>query len=265
MIKQEYNKYTEDVKVACGLGGDAYKFINLIVNIKNPTSIEKSKETADTIRTLHTRYSSLIDNLKHFKDKNMIDLDHDLIKNEEMNIINNIISHIKQIETETLCEERSKYQSVKEIYTTIGSKNEADEYDGEIACVNQEIDDNKTMAKSYESEAYEYAEKFKKTSKIGFVLHYSGCKETYGDAIKRYRSAKSTYEQIGNDCRSDSDRVSADIREIEDRFDQLETFRSTTILGSIIIFVLLLINAMAVERKRIPERRIEKRCRKLWR
>lgn len=264
-IKQEYNRYTEDVKVACGLGDDAYEFINLIVNIKYPTSIEKSKETADTVRTLHTKYNSLMDNLKHFKDKNLIGLDYGTIEDEEMAAVNNIVSHIKQIEPETLCEERSKYQNIKEIYTTIGLKNQADEYDEEIVRVNQEIDDNKTIAKSYEDEACKYAEEFKKTSGIGFVLHYSDCRETYGDAIKQYGSAKSTYEYIGSDCKSDYDRVNDDIGEIMNRFDQLEKFRSTTIFLSMFIFGLLLINAIGVERRRIPERRIEERCRKLWR
>ncbi|MEA1865818.1 MAG: hypothetical protein U9N46_11650, partial [Euryarchaeota archaeon] len=144
-------------------------------------------------------------------------------------------------------------------------KKEADIYDGEIAYVTREINDNITIAKNYESEALGYAEKFKKTSNIGFMLHHSNSKETYGAAIERYESAKSTYEQIGNDCRIDSDRVAGDIGELKGTLDQLETFRSTTILGFIAIFVLLLINAVAVELKRIPEKRIENRCRKLWR
>ena len=264
-VEQDYNKHTEDVKVACEFGNNAYEFIDVIGSIKYPTSIQESGDAVDVVSTLHTKYTSLTDYSKHFRDKNMIDLDHDTIKNEEMNTVNNIVSSIKRIKPETLCEERSKYQSIKEIYMIVGSKKEADIYDGEIAYVTREINDNLTIAKNYESEALGYAEKFKKTSNIGFMLHHSNSQETYGAAIERYESAKSTYELIGNDCRIDSDRVAGDIRELEGKLDQLETFRSTTILGSIVIFVLLLINAVAVELKRIPEKRIENRCRKLWR
>ncbi|HIE32045.1 MAG TPA: hypothetical protein EYP67_06665 [Methanosarcinales archaeon] len=195
----------------------------------------------------------------------MIDLDYGTIEDEEMTTVNNIVSSIKQIEPDTLCEERSKYQNIKEIYATIGLKTEANEYDEEIVRVNQEIGDNKVVAKSYEDEAFKYAEEFKKTSGIGFVLHYSDCRETYSDAVKEYESAKSAYEYIGSDCKSDYGRVNDDIGEIVERFDQLEKFRSTTIFLSMFIFGLLLINAIGVERRRIPERRIEERCRKLWR
>ena len=191
-------------------------------------------------------------------------MDCNTVKNEEERIATNIVSHIEQIEPQTLCEGRSKYRSIKEIYATIGSKVQADEYDAEVARVNQEIDDNKTIAKSYEDAASGYTEKFSKISGIGFVLYYSDCRETYADATRQYESAKSTYEHIGNDCKLDSERVSANIGKIKDKFNQLENFRSTTIFGSMLAFGLLLINIVAVERKRLPEKQIEKRCKKLW-
>lgn len=264
MVKQEPNKYVDDVAIACELGDNTYEFIYLMGNIKYPTSMEQSDEIVTTVSMLHTRYTSLTNHLRHFKDKNMIDLDRDTVKNEEERTVTNIISHIKQTEPETLCEERSKYRSIKEIYATIGSKEQADEYDKEIARVNQEIDDNKTIAKSYEDEASKYADEFRKISGIEFMLHYSNCRETYADTIRQYESANSTYEYIGNDCKSDSERVSADIEKIEEKLNQLENFRSTTIFGFMFVFGLLLINIIAVERKRIPEKRIEKRCKKLW-
>jgi hypothetical protein len=232
--------------------------------MKYPTSIKQSDEIMATVSTLHTSYTSLTDHLRHFNGKNMVDLDCNTVKNEEERTVTNIVSYIEQIEPQTLCEERSKYRSIKEIYTTIGSEGRADEYDAEIARVNQEIDDNKTIAKSYEDEASGYAEKFKKISGIGFVLYYSDYMETYADATRQYESAKSTYEHIGNDCKIDSERVSANIGKIEDKFNQLENFRSTIIFGSMLAFGLLLINIVAVERKRMPEKQIEKRCKKLW-
>lgn len=264
MVKQEPNKYADDVAIACELGDNTYEFINLIGTMKYPTSIEQSDEIVATVSTLHTSYTSLTDHLRHFNGKNMVDLDCNTVKNEEDRTVTNIVSHIEQIEPQTLCEERSKYRSIKEIYATIGSKGQAAEYDAEIARVNREIDDNKTIAKSYEDEASGYSEKFRKISGIGFVLYYSDYMEIYADATRRYESAKSTYEWIGNDCKLDSERVSANIGKIEDKFNQLENFRSTTIFGSMLAFGLLLINIVAVERKRIPEKQIEKSCKKLW-
>lgn len=264
MVKQEPNKYADDVAIACELGDNTYEFINLIGTMKYPTSIEQSDEIVATVSMLHTSYTSLTDHLRHFNGKNMVDLDCNTVKNEEDRTVTNIVSHIEQIEPQTLCEERSKYRSIKEIYATIGSKGQADEYDAEVARVNQEIDDNKTIAKSYEDDASGYSEKFRKISGIGFLLYYSDYMETYADATRRYESAKSTYEHIGNDCKLDSERVSANIGKIEDKFNQLENFRSTTIFGSMLAFGLLLINIVAVERKRMPEKQIEKRCKKLW-
>ena len=264
MVKQEPTNYADDVAIACELGDNTYEFINLIGTMKYPTSIKQSDEIMATVSTLHTSYTSLTDHLRHFNGKNMVDLDCNTVKNEEERTVTNIVSYIEQIEPQTLCEERSKYRSIKEIYTTIGSEGRADEYDVEIARVNQDIDDNKTIAKSYEDEASGYAEKFKKISGIGFVLYYSDYMETYADATRQYESAKSTYEHIGNDCKIDSERVSANIGKIEDKFNQLENFRSTIIFGSMLAFGLLLINIVAVERKRMPEKQIEKRCKKLW-
>ena len=265
MVKQEPDKYSDDVAIACELGDNAYEFINLTGNIQYPTSIEQSNEVVATVSTLHTVYASLTDHLRYFKDKNIIGPDYDAVKNEEERTVTNTVSHIERIEPETLCEERSKYRCIKEIYTTIGSKEQADEYDGEIAHVNQEIDDTKTMAKSYEDEASECAEEFRKISKIGFILYYFHYRETYADTTRQYESAKLAYEQIGNDCNLDSERVSADVEKIGDTFNQLENFRSTAIFGFMFAFGLLLINAVAVERRRMPEKHIEKRCKKLWR
>ena len=265
MVKQEPNKYADDVAIACELGDNTCEFINLAGNIKYPTSIEQSNEIVATVSTLHTSYTSLTDHLRHFKGKNMIDLDCGTVKNEEERTVTTIVSRIEQVEPETLCEERSKYRYIKEIYAIIGSEGRADEYGKEMARVNQEIDDNKTIAKGYEDKAFEYSEKFRKISNIGFVLYYSDCKETYAGATRQYESANSTYEQIGNDCKIDSERVSADIGKIEGKFNQLENFRSTTIFGSLLAFGLLLINIIVMERKRIPEKQIEKRCKKLWR
>lgn len=263
MVKQELDKYSDDVSIACGLGGDVYEFIYTIENTEYPRSIEQSNGAVDTVSTLHTRYASLVDHLKHFKDKNMIDLDSNMVKNEEECAVNKIIFKIEEIEPKTLCEERSKYGNIREIYMIIGSKEKASKYGEEAVLINQEIEDNKTMAKSYEDEAGKYAGEFEKISGINFVLHYSDCKEIYSNAIEHYESAKLVYEHIGNDCRIDSDRVSGDINKVVYTLDRLEQFRSATIFGFIALFVLLLFGAMGLEHKRIPEKRIEKRCRKL--
>jgi hypothetical protein len=263
VVKQELNKYSDDVSIACGLGDDVYEFIHIIENTGPPRSVEQSEGTVDAVSTLHTRYTSLIGHLKHFKDKNMIDLDSDLVKNEEESAVGMIVSKIEEIEPKTLCEERSKYENIREIYMIIGSEEKASEYGAEIVCVNQEIEDNKTIAKSYEDEAGKYAGELEEISGINFVLHYSDCKEIYGNAIEQYGSAKLAYEHVGNDCKIDSDRVGGDTNKVVYTLNQLEQFRSATIFSVIAIFVLLLVSAMGSERKRIPEKRIEKRCRKL--
>lgn len=262
-VKQELNKYSDDVSIACGLGEDVYEFIYIIENTEYPRSVEQSNGAVDTVSTLHTRYTSLTGHLKHFKDKNMIDLDSNVIKDEEGSAVDRIVSKIEEIEPKTLCEERSKYENVREIYMIIGSKEKASGYGGTVVRVNQEIEENKTMAKSYEDEAGKYAGEFEKISGTNFVLHYSDCIGIYGNAIVPYNHAKSTYEHVGNDCKIDSDRVSGEINKITYTLDRLEQFRSATIFSTIALFVLLLFGAIVAERKRIPEKRIEKRCRKL--
>ena len=263
MVKQELNKYSDDVSIACGLGDDVYEFIYIIENTEYPRSIEQSNGAVDTVSTLHTRYTSLTGHLKHFKDKNMIDLDSNVIKDEERSAVDKIVSHIEEIEPKTLCEERSKYESIREIYMIIGSKEKASGYGDEGVLVNQEIEENKTMAKSYEDEAGKYAGEFEKISGIEFVLHYSDCMGLYGNAIVPYNYAKSTYEHVGSDCKIDSDRVGGEINKITYTLDRLQQFRSATIFSFVALFVLLLFGAIVSERKRIPEKRIEKRCRKL--